>query len=64
MSKLPKFLTALLASTVLSTTYANAQPVNEYGKDSHIKVEQLARYHSNTDFGESGTEIVSFDSKY
>ncbi|MCO4095396.1 choice-of-anchor I family protein [Macrococcoides canis] len=64
MSKLPKFLTTLLASTVLSTTYANAQPVNEYGKDSNIKVEQLARYHSNTEYGESGTEIVSFDSKY
>lgn len=64
MNKLHKVITAFAASAIFTTTYAQAQSVNHYGNQTNIKVEQLARYHSNTEYGESGTEIVSFDSKY
>lgn len=51
-------------ASLVATPLADAQSVNSYGPNSKIKVSQLARYDSQTEFGESGTEIVSYDPKY
>ncbi|MCE4956985.1 choice-of-anchor I family protein [Macrococcoides caseolyticum] len=64
MKKVSKMISTLALFSIVSTPMADAQSVNSYGSNSKIKVSQLARYDSETEFGESGTEIVSYDTKY
>lgn len=51
-------------AALLMAPYADAATVLNTNSDSDIKVTQLARYDSQTEFGESGTEIVAYDKKY
>ncbi|WP_414052560.1 choice-of-anchor I family protein [Macrococcus animalis] len=64
MKKVSKVVSTLALATLVATPLADAQSVNSYGPNSKIKVSQIARYDSKTEFGESGTEIVSVDTKY
>ncbi|WP_414054929.1 choice-of-anchor I family protein [Macrococcus equi] len=64
MKKVTKIISSFALFSLVATPFADAQSVNTYGSNSKIKVSQLARYDSNTKFGESGTEIVSYDAKY
>ncbi|KAA1040268.1 choice-of-anchor I family protein [Macrococcus equipercicus] len=63
MNKAVKLIAAASLSAVLLAPAAEAASVSSYA-GSHIKVSQLARYDSQTDYGESGTEIVAYDKKY
>lgn len=64
MNKITKVVSTITLASLLITSSANAQSVQSYGANSKVKVSQLARYDSKTKFGESGTEIVSYDSAY
>ncbi|TDM13296.1 choice-of-anchor I family protein [Macrococcus lamae] len=64
MNKAVKLAIAASMSAVLLSPVAEAASVSSYGSNSHLKVSQLARYDSQTTFGESGTEIVAYDKKY
>lgn len=59
-----KLLTTAALSTLLFAGTAEASSVSSYGVNSHLKVTQSARYDSQTKYGESGTEIVGYDSKF
>lgn len=64
MKNIGKVISTIALTSLLATPIADAQSVNNYGPNSKIKVSQLARYDSKTEFGESGTEIVSYDSHF
>ncbi|MGK0554071.1 choice-of-anchor I family protein [Macrococcus capreoli] len=61
MKHISKVVSTFALLTTLSAPFAQAQSVTSYGANSHVQVNQLARYDSKTSFGESGTEIVSYD---
>lgn len=64
MKKISKVISTVALFSLVATPFADAQSVSSYGSNSKLKVSQLARYDSKTKFGESGTEIVSYDPAY
>lgn len=64
MNKLFKVLSTGTLAALMLSPYADAASVSSYSEKSTLKINQLARYDSQTSFGESGTEIVAYDKKY
>ncbi|GGB06216.1 hypothetical protein ERX37_02945 [Macrococcus hajekii] len=64
MNKLAKVMATGALAAMFTAPYADAASVLSTNSDSHLSVNQLARYDSQTTFGESGTEIVMYDTHY